>query len=105
MRPSRRSLTSGPVQSTTVDGLPAQTPASSTTGTSPPKLSASAWAVVSGGWPWWLALVVAYGPAAVHSASGTGWSGLRTPTVSSSSPRSAPRPAFRGMTIVRAPGQ
>ena len=45
------------------------------------------------------------GPRRRHRASGTSWSGHRTPTVASSSPRSAARSGRRGTTRVSGPGQ
>ena len=103
--PSRSSLGVTPVQSTTVDGLPVQLPASSTTGTASPKAAATSAAVVSDSSPWRLALVVASGPTARHRARGTAWAGHRNPIVSSSSPRSAPSFGRAGSTTVSGPGQ
>src|SRR5207247_6940998 len=62
MRPSRSSLGSTPVQSTTVDGLPAHGPPSRTTATASPNTSATIAAVSGVGSPCRLALVVASGP-------------------------------------------
>ncbi len=103
--PSRSSLGVTPVQSTTVDGLPVQLPASSTTGTASPKAAATSAAVVSDSSPWRLALVVASGPTARHRARGTAWAGHRSPIVSSSSPRSAASFGRAGRTRVRAPAR
>ena len=96
MRPSRRSLGSTPVQSTTVDG---PTPRTARRRARPPpchRTSATSSAVAGVGPPWRLALVVGERPDRGAQRARHRWSGQRTPTVASSSPRSAARSGARG---------
>jgi membrane-associated phospholipid phosphatase len=71
-RPSRSNRMGSRVQSTTVDGRPAQGPPSSTRATEEANSSATASAVSGVGWPCRLALVAATGPTIEQSALGTG---------------------------------
>ena len=90
-----------------VDSTPtAQGPPSTMAGILPFMSSSTSWALVQLGRPEVLALGAAMGtPAASMMAKVTGWSGQRTPTVSSPPVVRSGTLSFRGRIMVRGPGQ
>ena len=104
--PGRRITSSSPVQSTIVDSTPTvHGPSSRTTSTSSPRSARTSPAVVGLTCPKRFAEGAAMPPPnARSSASATGWSGTRTPTVSPPPVTASRTRAARRTTIVSGPG-
>jgi len=96
---------SGPVQSTTVEGVPPGVrPPSMISGIRPLSCSKTSCAVIVLGLPERFAELTARGPTRLSNSSANGWSGIRTPILLEGE-RIAGSVEDRGITKVNAPGQ